>query len=121
MADDATTDPPAEKTVDEKLADLKDDIIGAVKDMIAPLQSSGPAHASAQQRTEDRLDRPGEATDDLAGMIDKAITKAIGDRDAATAEDAHRQEHEKLAAATAEVPPVERHKRHRFMGWGEPS
>ena len=52
---------------------------------------------------------------DLAGMVNDAIAKVLGDKDKQAAEDAHRAQHEQLAAA-AERPPVDRPRRSRWLG-----
>ena len=117
-------DPNATQTDDgsvaEQLAAFKEDILGEVRKMIGAASSSSPQHQAAQEHTERHLDRASAAEEGLEGMVDRALGKALGERDKATAEDEHKRQHEQLAAATAEKAPVERTRRHKLMGWGEP-
>ena len=54
-----------------------------------------PDLSSAAQRHEQaHLERPSEATDDLGGMVDRAISKVLGDRDAQAADAKHRAQHD---------------------------
>lgn len=52
---------------------------------------------------------------DIAGMVDAALAKVLGDRDQAAKDDAHAKQHEQLAAA-AERKPMERPRRSRWLG-----
>jgi hypothetical protein len=53
---------------------------------------------------------------DIAGMVDAALAKVLGERDKKSAEDAHAKQHEELAAAAAERRPVDRPKRSKWLG-----
>ncbi len=66
-------------------------------------------------------DTPKTGTDtgqpaDIAGMVDAALAKVLGDRDKKAGDDAHAKQHEDLAAAAAERRPVERPRRSRWLG-----
>jgi hypothetical protein len=109
-AADKPGEPPAVsegEKLDAKLAAMEDRIVGKVKDMIGAGKQGEPAAGA---------DQPG-----LGKMIDDAVAKVNADKAAADADAAHRKQHDDLAAAAAEKPPMERTRRHRFMGWGEPS
>jgi hypothetical protein len=53
---------------------------------------------------------------DIAGMVDAALAKVLGERDKKSADDAHAKQHEQLAAAAAERRPVERPRRSKWLG-----
>jgi hypothetical protein len=113
---DTTTAPPAEgASVDQKLAAVKDEILTAVREMIAPLREGGSAQQSAQRREEQHLDRP----TDLAAQIDAAVSKVLAGKDAEQQQAARDAKVDQVIAA-AEKPPMERKRSHRVMGWGEP-
>lgn len=109
------------QSIGEQLAAVKDDILSEVRSMIAPLQSGGKAQQAAGEVTEHRLERSSQTADSLESMVDKAVNKVVGAQAAQAEADAHRAAHERLEAAQAERPPMERTRRHRVMGWGEPA
>lgn len=117
------TDPEAARvqSIGEQLASLKDEILTEVKSIVAPLQTGGKVQQGAADITEHRLERGSRTEDSLESMVDAAVNKVVGARDAQAADDKHRAQHEALEAAQAERPPMERTRRHRWMGWGEPS
>jgi hypothetical protein len=96
--------------------DLKDEILGAVKELIAPLRQGGSAQQAAQQHEAEKLDR--------GSNLEQQIADAIKVNEEARAKDAAGKAQEdrlgKLEAAAAERPPVDRRRVHRFMGWGDP-
>lgn len=108
-------------SIGEQLAELKDSIMGEVRELIGSVKSGGSAQQAAQKHEEAHLDRASNTAEGLESMVDAAIGKVLGARDQAAADDKHRAQHEALEAAAAERPPVERTKRHKLMGWGEPS
>lgn len=108
-------------SIDEKITAVKDEVLSAVRDMIAPLQTGGKAQAGAADITEHRLERGSRAEDSLESMVDRALTKALGAKESADKDAAHAAAHAKLEEAQAERPPMERTRRHKVMGWGEPA
>lgn len=99
-------------SIAEQIAAVKDDIMTEVRELFAgkPADSGQPAGHGH--------DNPG---DGLESAVNAAVDKVLRGRDQAAAEDAHRAQHAKLEEAAAERPPMERTRRHKFMGWGEPS
>jgi hypothetical protein len=113
------TDPPAAPdggSVDAKLAQVKDEILTAVREMIAPLREGGSAQQAAQRHEERKLDSPSSLQD----QIDAAVNKVLAGKDAEQKQAERDATIDKLAAA-AEKPPMERKRSHRAMGWGEPA
>ena len=97
--------------------ELKDEILGAVQTMIAPLRQGGSAQQAAQQHEEGKLDRPSNLEQQIAEAI--RVNNEATARQAAETDRASRLE--KLEQAAAEKPPVDRRRAHRLMGWGEPA
>lgn len=62
----------------------------------------------------------GDGPPDLAGMVNSAIEKVLGDKQKQDDDAAHRKQHEDLAAR-AEHKPVDRPRRSRWLGaiWDE--
>jgi hypothetical protein len=113
------TAPEAEriKTIDEKLAAVKDDVLAAVRDMIGGAKSAeSHAQAGAQQREQAKLDRPTEAGQDIGAMVDAAIGKVLGDKERAEQDRKHAEQHARLEQAASEKTPIERTWRHRIWG-----
>lgn len=93
------------------LAEMKTEILDAVKGMISSLTGhAAPAPATGSGQPQD-----------LQAQIDAAVAKVNADRDQADKDAAHAAEHEQMKAAAAETPPMERKRSHRIMGWGEPA
>jgi len=112
----ATPDPPDGKPDPPKNADkadldkLRPMVVQIVEDALKPIMDK----LGESRPAEPKPAGDGQAAD-LAGMVDAAIAKVLGDRDAKSADDEHRKQHELLAAA-AERKPVERPKRSKWLG-----
>jgi len=105
------------QSIAAQLDALKTDILGAVREMVAPLREGGSAQQAAQHREEQHLERGSN----LADQIDAAVAKVLAGRDAEQAKADRDAKVDKLIEASAEKPPVERKRVHRVMGWGEPA
>lgn len=98
-------------------ADLKDEILTAVKELVAPVREGGAAQQAAQRHETGKLENEADLDTKITAAIER-IGKARADADA------QKSLQDRLAAveaAAAEVAPVERGPFHKFMGWGEPS
>ena len=120
--DDDKTPPAADKggggdsapTMGDLRAMVAETVEGALKPFMDKIGGGGGTAPAAG-------DKPAAAPataaggPDIARMVDEALAKVIGDRDKQTADDAHKKQHEQLAAA-AERRPVERPRRSRWLG-----
>lgn len=95
--------------------ELKDEILGAVREMIGPLKEGGSVQAGAEAREEDKLGRESRLED----AITRAIEKVGKDRAAASAQRSTEDRLAAVEAAQAERVPVQRGPFHNLMGWGE--
>jgi hypothetical protein len=114
-APDGGTDPAPSGSTDDRLDALTDRVDKLAQAVAAMVPGS---HAAAQQRTEDRLDRPSSVEDQVAAALQQA--------------DADRAEQERRARIDGDLtqvktdlaqlreqpprPPVPR--RRTFLGWG---
>lgn len=102
-------------SIDEKITAVKDEILGEVRKMLSGAQSREREHLTdpAQSR--------GARAEQAGQNLDQMIADAIKvDRESREKDAKDAELRTKLEAATAEKPPVQRSRRHRFMGWGEP-
>lgn len=102
-------------TIDQKIAAVKDEILGEVRKLVG----------GARAREGEHLTDPGQSRGERAAAAGKSLDEMIADaikvNDEQRAKDAADKElRDKLEAATKEKPPVDRRRVHRFMGWGEP-
>lgn len=109
-----TDDPPQDDSGrPEWAAELKSEILDAVKGMLGP----------ARARERDKLTNP-NAQEGIVPDLDRMIADAIAVNDKAKAEAADRESTGKrldaLEAARPETTPVQRGPLHRAMRWGEP-
>lgn len=76
------------------------------------------SHAEAQQRTEDRLNRP----DDVAGQVRAELARARQEQDAAAAAEREKSEQQQLRETVRklqETPPAApTPRRTKLLGWG---
>lgn len=77
--------------------------------------TEGDAQGKAQEHTLSRMDRSSTIQAAVQAEIDKIKAKETEEAEKKTVQD----QLAKLAEVTAEKPPVERSRTHRFMGWGE--
>ena len=76
------------------------------------------SHGEAEQRTEDRLDRPSTVAEQVRAELDRAAREQA-DADAASAEKSEREQVRAELAALREKPPqAPTPKRTRMLGWG---
>jgi hypothetical protein len=97
-------------------ADLKAEILGAVREIVAPVREGGSAQQAAQRHETGKLEGEANLDDKITAAIER-IGKARADQDAAKSV---QDRLDAIEAAAAEVVPVERGPFHRLMGWGEP-
>lgn len=87
---------------------------GALKPFMDKLGSSSSPAVAEPGKSDAAAGGPA-APHDLDKMVNDALAKVLGDRDSKAAEDAHKKQHEQLAAA-AERRPLERPRRSRWLG-----
>jgi hypothetical protein len=97
-------------------ADLKAEILGAVREIVAPVREGGSAQQAAQRHETGKLETEANLDDKITAAIER-IGKARADQDAAKSV---QDRLDAIEAAMAEVVPVERGRAHNLMGWGEP-
>lgn len=107
------------KAADDKtptMADVRREIreeieaaLAPVKDLLTGKSSAGGPDPAAPSGG----DPP--AGQNLGAMVDAALAKVLGDRDRKSADDEHKAQHAAIAAA-AEVQPVDRPRRSRWLG-----
>jgi len=112
-------------TTDSKLnlGDLKKMVADTVAEAMKNVTTTGSnTREVTQSHLEGRGDRSSTVQAAVAAEIQKIKDSEQADKDKA-AREAKDQEFEtklsKLSEATAEKPPVERRRVHKFMGWGE--
>lgn len=96
------------------------DIRKLVQETVAAVVKTGEetkdrAHEEGAKHTEDKLDRSSNVADIVQEEIKKLKAKDQEETDKKTIQ----EEIAELKKKTAEKGPVERNRRHRFMGWGE--
>jgi hypothetical protein len=97
------------------MADVRKVIGEEISSALEPfkkLLGGGGAAASAPAAATKTGD--GGPVADLDAMVESAISKVLGDKEAQSKQDEHAKEHERLAAA--EKAPVARPKRSRWLG-----
>jgi hypothetical protein len=114
------TDPPAGdgKTADTghdvpTMADVRQVVDEVVQAALEPFKKLLGGGAPDKAPADAAPAGPGAGLD---AMIDAAVTKVLGDKDAKDKGDAHEAEHAKLRAADAERAPVDRPRRSRWLG-----
>jgi hypothetical protein len=105
-------------SIDEKIAAVKDEIIGEVRKLLGGARDREQAHLTDPDESKTaRAARAGQS-------LEQQIADAIKVNDDARAKDAADKAREdrlaKLEEAGKEKTPVDRRRVHRFMGWGEP-
>lgn len=122
--DPKTAAPPADgeaariATIDQKIAAVKDEILGEVRKLVG----------GAQAREREHLTDPGQSRGERAAAagknLDEMIADAIKVNDEQRAREAAQKDRDdrlaKLEQAGGEKTPVDRRRIHRFMGWGDP-
>lgn len=124
-ADPKTTPPPAAggeagriATIDEKIAAAKDEILGEVRKLVTGARQREGEHLTEPDQS--KAARAGQAGKNLDDMIADAL-KVQDEQRARESADTQREDRlKKLEEAGAEKTPVQRSRRHRFMGWGDP-
>lgn len=105
-------------SIDQKLAAVKDEILGEVRKLVS----------GARDREQGHLTDPGQSRGqraaDAGQDLDKMIADALKVNDEAKAKEAADKAKDDrlgaLEAAAAEKPPVDRRRVHKLMGWGDP-
>lgn len=105
-------------TIDQKIAAVKDEILGEVRKLVG----------GAQQRERGHLTDPDQSRGARAEQAGKSLDEMIADALKVQDEQRARESAEKsrddkiaaLEAAGAEKTPVQRGRLHRLMGWGDP-
>ena len=126
-ADTKTPPPPAGEKQDGKqdqvdgptMADVRKLVSEEIHAALEPFKSLlGGGGGNSDDKTGDKDKGPADnpAAGDIDSMIDRAITKVLGDKEKAASEDQHAKEHERIKAATAERPPVSRPRRAKWLG-----
>lgn len=113
--DDESTPPEHEHDDGPTMGDVRNLVAEEIGKALEPFKKLlGGGSETAGDKPEPAANNPGAP--DLDGMINNAISKVLGDKDKADAEDQHAKEHERIKAATAEKPPLDRPKRARWLG-----
>lgn len=118
------TAPPADgeagriATIDEKIAAVKDEILGEVRKLVGGAQARERGHLTDPDQS--RVARAEQAGKSLDEMIADALKVQDEQRAREAAEKTRDDKIAALEAAGAEKTPVQRGRLHRVMGWGEP-
>lgn len=107
------------KPADDKtptMADVRREIREEIEAALAPVKELLTGKTGEGKTAEGSpASSASPAAPDLGKMVDDALNKVLGDRDRRKADDDHAAEHQRLAAR-AEVQPVDRPKRSKWLG-----
>lgn len=120
---DETTEgqaPPADPKADPKnptMGDVRKVIGEEIQAALAPIKDLLTGKTGDAGNPDPKSSQPpaGDGAPNLGAMVDAALAKAIGERDAKTKDDAHAASHAKLDAI-AETKPMDRPRRSKWLG-----